>query len=76
MDLPRDGTRSPLPLGYTSAVLSFPTNMLLRTYWVLPSRASHVGAARKVFPHWSQKRITHHCLLLFPTVLRLGYQTN
>ena len=25
-----------------------------------------VGAARKVFPHWSKKTITHHCLSYFP----------
>ena len=29
---------------------------------------SNVGAARKVFPHWSQETITHHCLSLFPIV--------
>ena len=33
---------------------------------------SNVGAARKVFPHWSQKTITHHCLSLFPIVSWLG----
>ena len=37
---------------------------------------NNVGAARKVFPHWSQKTITSHYLLLFPIVLRLAYQTN
>ena len=38
---------------------------------------SNVGAAaHKVFPHWSQKTITHHCLSLFPIVSWLGYQTN
>ena len=31
----------------------------------LLSRSSNVGAARKVFPHWSQKTITHHCFSLF-----------
>ena len=29
---------------------------------------SYVGAARKVFPHWSQETKTHHCLSLFPIV--------
>ena len=24
--------------------------------------SNFLGAARKVFPHWSQKIITHHCL--------------
>ena len=37
---------------------------------------STVGAARKVFSHWSQKTITHHCLSLFTTISRLGYRTN
>ena len=37
---------------------------------------SNVGASGKVFSHWSQKTITHHCLSLFPTVSRLGYRTN
>ena len=31
----------------------------------LLSKSSNVGAARKVFPHWSQKTITHHCFSLF-----------
>ena len=39
-------------------------------------KLSSIGAARKVFPHWSQKTITHHCLSLFPIVSRLGYRTN
>ena len=38
--------------------------------------SSNIGAARKVFPHWSQKTVTHHCLSLFPTVSRLGCRTN
>ena len=42
----------------------------------LPQSGSNVGAARKVFPLWSQKTITHHCLSLFPIVSRLGYRTN
>ena len=29
-----------------------------------------------MFPDWSQKTITHHCLALFPIVSRLGYRTN
>ena len=29
-----------------------------------------------MFPHWSQKATTHHCLLSFPIVSRLGYWTN
>ena len=36
----------------------------------------NVGTARKVFPHWSQKTIAHHCLSLPPIVSRLGYRTN
>ena len=35
---------------------------------------SNVRAAREVFPHWSQKTITPHCLLLFRIVSRLGYR--
>ena len=27
---------------------------------------TNVGAARRVFPDWSQKTITHHCLSYFP----------
>ena len=34
---------------------------------------SYVRAARKVFPHWSQKTITYHCLSLFPIVWQLGF---
>ena len=37
---------------------------------------SNVGAVRKVFPHWSQKTITHYCISLFPIVSWLGYRTN
>ena len=29
-----------------------------------------------MFPHWMQKTITHHCLLLFAIVSRLGYRTK
>ena len=29
-----------------------------------------------MFPHWSQKTITQHCLSLFPVVSWVGYQTN
>ena len=29
-----------------------------------------------MFPHWSQKTITHHCFSLFPIVSRLGYRTS
>ena len=36
----------------------------------------NVGAARKMFPDWSQKAITHHWLSLFPIVSRFGYRTN
>lgn len=35
---------------------------------------SNIGAARKVFPHWSQKTKTRHCLSLFPIVSRLGHR--
>ena len=34
-----------------------------------------VSAARKMFPHWVEKTITHR-LSLFPIVSRLGCQTN
>lgn len=37
---------------------------------------SNVGVARKVFPHWLQKTITHHCSSLLPIISRLGYRTN
>ena len=37
---------------------------------------SNVGAARKVFPHLSQRTITHYCISLFPIVSWLGYRTN
>ena len=38
---------------------------------------SNIGAARKGFPHWLQKTITH-CLSLFSIFFteRLEYQTN
>ena len=39
----------------------------------LCSQGSNV-AARKVFPHWSQKTITHHCLSVFPIASRLLYR--
>ena len=40
-------------------------------------RSSKVGAAHKLFPHWSQKKtITHHCLPLFFIVSLLGYQAK
>ena len=34
---------------------------------------SYVRAGRKVFPHWSQKTITYHCLSLFPIVWQLRF---
>ena len=37
---------------------------------------SNVGAARKVFPHLSQRTITHYCISLFPIVSWLEYRTN
>ena len=43
------------------------------------NKNGNVRAARKVFPYWSQKAetiITHHCLSLFPIVLRLRYRPN
>ena len=36
----------------------------------------NVGAAHKVFPFWSQKTVTHHCLSLFCIVSKLGYRIN
>ena len=41
-----------------------------------PKIVGNVEASRKVFPHWSQKTITHHGLSLFPTVSRLGYRNS
>ena len=35
---------------------------LYSPYMVVPLPLPRVGAARKVFPHWLQKTITHHCL--------------
>ena len=37
---------------------------------------SNDRAARKLFPRWLQKTITHHCLSLFRIVSLLGYRTN
>ena len=42
-----------------------------------PPHYCNVGAACKVFPSWSQKTVTRHCLSwLFCIVSRLGYRTN
>ena len=56
---------------------SMRTNALVSRFLVFASSSTvNVGVVRKVFPHLSQKTITHHCLPLFPIISQLGYRTN
>ena len=43
---------------------------------LLPENPLVIFIQKKVFPHWSKKKKTHHCLSLLSIVSPLGYPTN